>query len=164
MSNDTKELFVFVGLIFLGILLCVGLTSCAPQQESFAEASPCSVSKTQVGALIMCPDGSQAMIENGTPGEQGANGVQGAVGPQGQQGLAGLDGVLGEPVQLCSGPTPTYPSIFPEVAFCIDGHLYGSMNNNSSYQYISELPDGAYSSNGQGANCNMVISGCIVMN
>lgn len=98
-------------------------------------------------------------------GEEGPAGKQGPTGPQGQTGPAGQTGAPApkvNAVQLCPGVEPTYPTVFPEVAFCIDGVLYGTYNANTSYQYLAALPDGAYTSDGQGAPCSFTIAGCTV--
>lgn len=113
----------------------------------------------------------------GAVGPQGAVGAQGSQGQQGETGATGLQGQTGAPgaagangqdatpvtvVQFCPNVTPVYPTTFPEVAFCLNGTLYGILNNNEAYQYLTELPDGAYSSDGQGAPCSFTISGCEV--
>lgn len=57
-----------------------------------APAEPCTVEQTNDGAIITCPDGSEAVIVNGEDGEDGEQGEQ---GEQGEPGTAGQDGADG---------------------------------------------------------------------
>lgn len=110
----------------------------------------CVVLQTLSGATLTCGDGSYAIISNGQDG---------------LQGLAGEAGQNATPItaiQLCPNVAPVYPSVFPEAVLCVAGHLYGTYNGNTSYQYFAELPDGAYTSSGQGSVCSFSISGCQV--
>ncbi len=85
---------------------------------------------------------------------KGRDGNVGAQGPQGN--------VPFYMVQLCPGTT-IYPSKFIEVAFCVNGVLYGTYSANGGFS--TELPPGSYGSNGINASCNFVISdNCIVTN
>jgi len=49
----------------------------------------CSVSQEDGGALISCPDGSQAFVPNGTNGTNGADGMDGKDGVNGKDGNNG---------------------------------------------------------------------------
>jgi hypothetical protein len=101
----------------------------------------------------------------GKPGQTGSQGPQGPVGPSGPSGVEGPKGADGSsivPVQFCPNVQPVYPAVFPEFALCINGALYGTYNQNTGYQYLALLPDGAYSSDGQGAACSFTITGCTV--
>lgn len=99
-------------------------------------------------------------------GKTGSTGSQGPQGPVGAPGSAGVEGPKGQdgngivPVQLCPGVAPVYPTVFPEYALCINGALYGTYNQNTAYQYLAQLPNGAYNSDGQGALCSFTITGC----
>lgn len=84
-------------------------------------------------------------------------------GPQGPQGVAGptgpASGFTGT-VQLCPGE-PTYPSVFPEQALCINNELYGVYSINDGV--LVKLPPGRYSSNSVGSRCSFTILGnCVV--
>jgi hypothetical protein len=105
----------------------------------------CSVVQTDYGALISCP-GADAVLTNG---------IQGLVG---QTGATGLPGTSVTVVQLCPG-TPSYPSTFPEVAFCISGNLYAVYSANDGFETL--LTPGYYSSNAVGSSCNFTVAaGC----
>jgi hypothetical protein len=152
MSETNKDLIKLVSVLILVALLHTG---CAKPRSS----PTCRVSDASGGALIQCPDGSSEFVSDGARGEQGQQGNQ---GPQGNAGANGQDATPVVPVQLCPNVTPTYASVFPEYALCISGHLYGTYNQKTSYQYLAELPDGAYSSDGQGAACSFTITGCTI--
>lgn len=111
----------------------------------------CSVLQTPSGATVACTDGSYATLTNGSQGLQGERGAP---------GQNGTDATPITIVQLCPNVVPTYAGVFPEVAVCLGGHLFGTYNGNTAYQYFSELPDGAYSSSGQGAACTFTLTGC----
>jgi hypothetical protein len=90
----------------------------------------------------------------GVPGTS----VQGPVGPS---GASGADGTIIAVVQLCPGYVPTYPSVFPECALCIDGKLYALFYSPPS-SGLTYLPDGTYSSTQTSAPCTFVVTGCTV--
>lgn len=86
-------------------------------------------------------------------------------GPAGKDGVNGKDGAPGTQitvVQLCpNNNQTTYPSIFSEVAFCIQGKLYAVYSQNGGFD--SEIPPGTYSSNGINSSCTFkVLSNCVV--
>lgn len=110
--------------------------------------------------LTLCRCSNDSIGHEGAQGPVGAQGERGETGERGSDGSNGQDAAPILPIQLCPNVAPTYASVFPEVALCISGHLYGTYNGNTSYQYLAMLPDGAYSSNGQGAACSFTISGC----
>jgi len=77
-------------------------------------------------------------------------------------GTNGSDATPVTAVKLCPGTT-TYPSKFVEVAFCISNKLYGTYSANGGFS--TELPPGAYGSNGVNSSCNFVIgANCSVTN
>ena len=87
-------------------------------------------------------------------------------GLNGAQGIAGVNGTNATPVtaiQLCPASfIPTYPSIFPEVAFCISNKMYGVYSANGGF--MTYLPIGNYNSNGINASCNFNIQANCVVN
>lgn len=94
--------------------------------------------------------------------------IQPLPGPQGIPGLNGVNGTNGSDatpvyaVQLCPG-TPSYPTLFPEFAFCVQGLLYATYSVNGGFTTI--LPPGGYNSNAVGSSCSFtVVSGCEVTN
>jgi len=92
----------------------------------------------------------------------GKNHYEYSVGQKGDQGEPGTDATPVTVVKLCPGVT-TYPSKFVEIAFCIDGTLYGTYSANGGFS--TEMPPGTYGSNGINASCNFVVlPGCEIQN
>lgn len=158
--------------------------SCTVSAVEIQEAAP------NGGSLISCPDGTQELVLNGsngtngvtgTTGSQGAAGVTGATGyngtdgaagstgatgsagvtgPTGEAGVNGTNGTVVVAVQFCSG-TPTYPTTFPEVGFCINNNLWAVYSQNGGF--LTELPLGNYSSDGINSSCSFTVgSNCSV--
>lgn len=92
-------------------------------------------------------------------GKDGANGVNGT------NGLNGRDGVDANPVtvvQLCPATT-VYPTVFSEVAFCINGELYATYSTHGGFS--TKIPPGNYSSNGVNSSCSFTVGeNCVVSN
>lgn len=109
----------------------------------------CSVSQQPQGALITCPDNSAVLVTNGTDGTNGTNGSNGS------NGTNGTNGTVVEPIQFCTGFTQTYPSVFAECGFCINGIMYGVYSANDGF--LAELPPGTYSSDGINSSCTFTI-------
>lgn len=120
-------------------------------------------------ALNAC--GEKAVVITGPPGADGVpgiNGVDGQNGTNGTDGVPGLDGQDGiSPptpymVHLCPGVT-AYPSVFVEVALCLNNKLYGVYSANGGF--LTYLPPGTYSSNAIGSACNLTVGAdCQVTN
>jgi hypothetical protein len=91
----------------------------------------------------------------GPQGPVGLPGPAGSPGPQGLQGPAGLDGTQITVVQFCQG-TPTYPSTFPEVGFCINSQIYAVYSANDGF--LTLVPPGDYSSNAIGSTCSFTVA------
>jgi hypothetical protein len=106
----------------------------------------CTVKQLAQGAQIMCPDGSVALITDGTNGINGTDGIN---------GTNGTDATPVTTVQFCPG-TPTYPSTFPEFGIIISGVMYGVYSQNGGF--LAQLPPGKYYSNGIGSTCNFTIN------
>lgn len=65
------------------------------------------------------------------------------------------------PVQFCPNVTPTYPTTFPEVGFCIQGNLYAVYSANDGF--LSLIPPGTYVSNAIGSACTFtVLADCVI--
>ena len=93
------------------------------------------------GALMVCPDGSQALVLNGTNG---------------------APGTMVQPVQFCPGST-AYPNEFDELGFCINKKLYAVYSANNGF--LTEVPPGTYSSNAIGSTCTFrVLPNCDIKN
>lgn len=98
------------------------------------------------------------MGPTGANGAAGPAGDTGGVGPQGAPGQSGTDAESVTVVQLCSG-APTYGSVYPEVAFCIQGRLYATYSANGGFS--TYLSPGSYNSNAVGSSCSFaVLEGC----
>jgi hypothetical protein len=138
------------------LMLCLSFIVACGQTSDFQSAPPsaydCSVAQTSTGATISCPNGTTANLVNGVNGTNGSNGINGTNGINGANGLPGTKITL---VQFCSG-TPSYPSTFPEVGFCIEGSIYAVYSANDGF--LTYLPPGAYSSNAVGSSCNFTVS------
>ena len=95
----------------LCVLMWLLVVSCGTEPASFQVAqnttavdepipkdmaqSMCSVEQLDDGALITCPDGSEAMVYNGHDGEAGVDGIDGVDGEDGVDGNNGSDGTNG---------------------------------------------------------------------
>lgn len=140
----------------------MGLFGCAkdgktgavgPKGDSVVGASGtnglgCSVSSVPVsgdvpngGSLITCGDGSSSLVLNGS------NGVD---------GQAGYPGTVLTPVQFCQGFQQSYPNVFAESGFLINGVMWGVYSDHGGF--MAELPPGTYSSNGINASCTFTIN------
>lgn len=85
-------------------------------------------------------------------GKDGANGLNGSNGSNGKDGV---DATPVTVVKLCPGTT-TYPSVFVEVAFCVQHKLYAVYSANGGFE--TEIVPGYYSSNGIGSRCNFTVA------
>ena len=96
--------------------------------------------------------------KDGVNGIDGRNGENGATGPVGTTGPAGADGHIAVVIPLCAG-TPTYASVFVEVALCINQELYAVYSANGGF--LTKILPGTYSSNAIGSRCDFkVIQNC----
>lgn len=94
---------------------------------------------------------------DGIDGIQGPTGTVGPQGPTGNTGATGPSGINATPVTvvpLCPG-APSYPAVFVEDALCINKKLYGVYSANGGF--LTYLPEGAYTSAGIGAACNLTV-------
>lgn len=88
------------------------------------------------GTIIKCPDGTTALITNGFTFQS---------------------------IQFCPGVTPSYPTTFPEVGFCINNVLYAVYSANNGF--LTVIPTGYYNSNAIGSACSFtVIPNCGIVN
>lgn len=113
--------------------------------------------------VIFILSGCSDTGKDGKVGEQGPQGVSGPTGPKGDTGDPGPVGPIGSPgnnatpvtiVQFCSG-TPSYPSTFIEIGFCLNGQVYATYSANGGFSTL--LPPGAYTSAGIGSSCNFTL-------
>lgn len=125
------------------------------------DGSSCSVTQGIGSAEIHCTDGTSAVIRDGAAGISGADGSPGQAGVDGSDGEDGTPGTVITPVKLCPNHTTVYPSVFVEVAFCIDNKLYAVYSANGGF--MTEIPPGNYHSNAIGSACNLtVLPNCII--
>jgi hypothetical protein len=74
-----------------------------------------------------------------------------------------VNGATFTSIQFCPGVTPTYPTTFPEVGFCINGNLYAVYSANNGF--LTVISPGYYDSNAIGSSCSFtVVAGCGVSN
>src|SRR5579863_1830818 len=128
------------------LILCLSLMGCGPgpvgpqgpQGPTGSQGAPganCNVTTIQPsdpapngGSLITCPGGdwggTQSLVLNGAPGQNGTDGTDGT------NGTNGTNGTIVTAIQFCPGVTPTYPSTFPEVGFCISENLWAVYSAN----------------------------------
>lgn len=90
---------------------------------------------------------------------------RGEKGDKGDPGIPGLDGAQITLIQFCPNSTPTYPSIFPESAFCISNQVYAILDQGNGYDYLTIITPGAYTSQGVGSVCNFIVKeNCEIVN
>lgn len=134
--------------VLVALLLLVGCSD-----RRFSSSKSCQVIEVDNGVQIICPDGSSAVVFNGTNGSNGSNGIDGS------NGTNGLNGTQITTIKFCSH-LPIYPSTFPEYGVCIDNMLYAVYSANGGF--LTYLPNGSYSSNGKNSACAFTVNGCII--
>lgn len=140
-------------LVSLLLFLGCGLQTIYP-------TGACKATQTPTGVKITCPDGSSAILNNGSQGDRGPAGEQ---GPQGEAGQAGTDGTQINIVQFCLNSIPSYPAVFPEVGFCINNKIYAVYSANDGF--LTLVPPGVYSSHAIGSSCTFtVLPNCQITN
>lgn len=177
----TLSIATLTYLFLLGLVIGY-LTACSPQQGDVGSsgpsggkgdpgvAAPAPIINSAPATALQCPTGGQVITVTSFSGAVPAtstlvlcNGAQGTAGNDGSNGANGHDGVDATPVtvvNLCPG-TPVYPSVFVEIAFCIDNQLYGTYSANGGFSTL--MPPGGYSSNAIGSSCNFTVaSNCVI--
>ena len=148
---------ILLGILGLFLMACAPIVGPqGPQGVPGQNGTNCTVETVSAssvapngGSLISCSDGTSSLVLNGTNGTNGSNGTN------------GTNGTVVSPIQFCPGITPSYPSSFPEVGFCIGGNLYAVYSANDGF--LSEITPGTYSSNGINASCTFkVLANCVV--
>jgi len=137
-----KYLFMLIAVSMLSI--ACGQGPVGPKGEDGSSCNAVSISAQQGlpngGVSITCPN-SQALLANGSNG---------------------TPGTLITPIQFCPG-TVSYPSVFPETGFCIQGNIYAVYSANDGF--LTLLPPGVYTSNAIGNSCNFTVTAnCTVTN
>lgn len=103
---------------YIYVLMLLMFVSCGRKE------SPCTVTPTDTGSIIQCPDGSTASISNGFDGSVGLTGQTGAVG---QSGASGSQGVAGQ-----DGKTSLITEIAAGIDVCPTGGFIFSMGVDSN--------------------------------
>ncbi len=108
----------------------------------------CTVTNTNNGSEITCPDGSTAFISNGNDGRDGQNGlqgVQGAPGNDGNDGRDGQDGIDGKDAIIkIIDPCGPSTSGYDEILLCLNNGSLMAYFENGIYRHLSIIPAGAY--------------------
>lgn len=90
--------------LLISLLILTGCGVDGQTRTSFIPGNPktasdvesCTVVQELNQAVILCPDGSTAIIKNGKDGKDGTNGVDGIDGRNGIDGTDGMDGNDGQ--------------------------------------------------------------------
>lgn len=169
-AKKDLQFFIFIMGILLSLMLFMSLTGCTGrkgdtgafgQSGAVGPQGPLVPVLTQPATPTECPTGG-VDITVGSTVSTICNGTNGANGQNGINGTNGANATPVTEVQLCPG-TPSYPSLFPEYALCIEGTLYGVYSANGGF--LAELPPGTYSSDGINDSCTLVIGpNCFVTN
>lgn len=115
------------------LLTFIVLISCSKKGDD-TTPDTCTVTRTDVGAMVSCPDGSGAVIFDGEAGESGKDG-QTVVGPKGERGEAGASCTT---TQLANGLRVSCPDGTDAVVF------HGADAQPSAYsivEIIEPCPD-----------------------
>lgn len=107
-------------------------------QPKLTESSNCSVAQTDEGAIISCPDGTSATVNNGAAGLPGKDGVDGAAGTDGAQGPEGPAGPKGKSGTIAESE-PIYKGYFCSKVAIAFGSKHYIINGN-----LIELTDSWY--------------------
>tara|TARA_Y100000310_G_C20223190_1_gene596677 strand:- start:1 stop:585 length:585 start_codon:yes stop_codon:yes gene_type:complete len=81
-----KKLLIIVLLALMG---CTSRYTSGPDEDDLTTDS-CTVYQEEDGAIIECPDGSSAIIQNGVDGNNGIDGTNGINGVDGNNGQNGI--------------------------------------------------------------------------
>lgn len=166
MSKDLKAFLIglFIGYAFVALLSLIGcgdqMSIPGPQgSKGDTGAQGSQGEKGDVGEAGQT--GAQGVA--GATGTTGATGSVGATGATGATGAAGNNGAPGTQitvVQLCGSCVGAYPSVFPEIALCMNNKLLAVYSANGGF--MVELSNGYYSSQGINCTCSFHVNGCSV--
>lgn len=129
--------------LIIGLLLIFLYNSCGqPASISGVPSTGCSVAAVPAndyapdgGTLFSCADGTSALI---------------------------LNGFSFRAIQFCKAVS-NYPTVFPELGFCIDHNLYAVYSANNGFLVL--VPPGVYDSNAIGSSCTFtVVDNCGIIN
>lgn len=140
--------------LYIGIVITL-FYGCSPPIRivpipgpSGAPGTPCTVSKVDGVSTISCPDGTSSAIQDG---------LAGSIGPQGIVGPAGQPASQVTVVQFCPGYTTSYPSVFPEFGFLINGKIYATYWDGKN-AWTAQVVPGYYQSTSTTAPCNFTVN------
>lgn len=140
MRQQDKDMRTVLVVFAVAALLALLTTSCQHATTELGEQLGCHVAGNG------CP--SVNMDDPNLRGPQGPQGVAGSTGATGPAGTTVRE------VQLCPGTT-TYPTVFVEVALCINNTLYAVYSKNDGF--LVRLVPGRYSSNAVGSSCSFTV-------
>lgn len=156
MLSDGQVILMFIVTFLVIFMLAISGCSRGGQGDPGIQgpSGPQTPVLTQPASLQECPAGG-VDLTIGTVTTTLCNGITGATGADGNQGPPGIDVSPITVVQLCTGVTPTYPNVFPEIGLCIAGNLYAVYSANGGF--LVYAPPGAYYSNGINASCTFTV-------
>jgi hypothetical protein len=138
------NLFILVGFILL---------SCNTNQVTEVEPEQCTITPQELGVEVSCPNGLNAFVSAGQPGQSNGTGPSASNPPV----------TLPEVIQLCPGFASRFITSFPELAACINNQLYG-IYWDGQVSTLKLLLPGDYKSKVTKAPCSFEIaSGCVIM-
>lgn len=151
--DRADEIYMFcIFFIMTVIYVCffLGCMGCSQTAPAPTVVMP-TVEPLIGGASSECPFGGAAITYN--------NHI--IVICNGAPGANGIDLTPITVIQLCPGTTSTYPTDFPEVAFCIANKLYAVYSAHDGF--LTEVPPGLYESNAVGSKCTFtILPNCVV--
>jgi hypothetical protein len=127
-------------LIVCILLFIIGCSS-GPEAGSSFKYSLCTVTQTNLGSIITCPDGSSTTVLNGNTGSTGSTGQDGSNGTNGTNGSNGTNGIDGT-----NGTSVTY-AITPDTTNCPNGG-YDLTLTDSTHTTVNYLCNGTNGING----------------
>lgn len=162
-KHNTRYLSIIM-FVVLAIALGLVVTGCSVKQGpagprglagkngqglSGKHGSSCTVEQTANGAVILCEDGTSAVIVNGTDGAQGE---QGEAGENGQDLLPGAY-TIAEIFDPCSdGPG------YDEVLLVLqNGQILAHYSGGGNLQFLSLIGPGNYRTTDQ-QSCNFTVT------
>lgn len=129
------------------------LSACAPKDGKDGgrgrDGSGCSVQQAMNGAIVICTDGTSALITNGVNGLNGTNGTDGTDGHDGNNGHDGLPGMDGrngvDAIVEVIDPCGNNPNQFDEVILRLhDGSLLAYFEGHGNDRFLSIIGNGSY--------------------
>jgi hypothetical protein len=156
-------------LLFLVIATGLLVACSGPEDgKNGKNGSSCSVQQAANGAVVLCTDGTSAIISNGTNGLNGTDGQDGVDGTNGQNGTNGHDGLPGmdgrngvDAVVEIIDPCGDNPGQFDEVLLRLStGELLAYFESGSN-RFLSLIGNGSYSTT-DSQHCHFTVNNGVV--